>query len=244
MTTDKTALIIGAGSDMALATAHAYARHGYHLTLAARNSDDLRDDLQDLQLRYRVAVTLQELDIMDPIACIALFQKPLPETVLCFVGLLGDQQHSQQVADAADLVMRSNYNAPALLLGEVGNAMERRGHGTIIAVSSVAGDRGRGSNYIYGSAKAGFTAFLSGLRNRLAQKGVHVMTVKPGFVHTKMTAGMNLPPLLTASPRQVAEAIYKAQQKKRNTIYVKPIWRLIMLVIAHIPEFIFKKLKL
>jgi short-subunit dehydrogenase len=108
----------------------------------------------------------------------------------------------------------------------------------------VAGDRGRASNYIYGSAKAGFTAFLSGLRNRMASLGVHVVTVSPGFIATRMTAGMDLPEKLTASPEEVAEAIFKATEKRRNTIYVRPIWWLVMLVIRNIPEPVFKRLKI
>ena len=106
----------------------------------------------------------------------------------------------------------------------------------------MAGDRGRQSNYIYGSAKAGLTVFLSGLRNRLARKGVHVMTVKPGFVRTKMTEGLELPGILTAEPEQVAKAVYKGLEKKRNMVYVLWMWRCIMLMIRHIPEFIFKKM--
>jgi short-subunit dehydrogenase len=111
-------------------------------------------------------------------------------------------------------------------------------------VSSVAGDRGRASNFIYGSAKAGFTAFLSGLRARLSRKNVHVITVKPGFVDTRMTAGMNLPPLLTAQPDEVAAAVLKAHAKGANVIYVGRIWRFIMLVIRLLPEPIFKRLSI
>jgi short-subunit dehydrogenase len=123
--------------------------------------------------------------------------------------------------------------------------MAARGRGTIVGVSSVAGDRGRGSNYVYGAAKAGFTAFLSGLRNRFASAGVHVLTVKPGFVRTAMTDGMKLPKPITAEPQQVGDAVYRAAEiRRRNVIYVLPVWRLIMLIIVHIPELVFKKLKL
>ena len=110
-----------------------------------------------------------------------------------------------------------------------------------MGISSVAGDRGRASNYVYGAAKAGFTAFLSGLRNRLAKQGVHVVTVKPGFVNTAMTAHLDLPARLTAEPQEVAAAIVKAVEKSRNIIYVRPIWRVVMAVIKAIPEAIFKK---
>jgi decaprenylphospho-beta-D-erythro-pentofuranosid-2-ulose 2-reductase len=114
----------------------------------------------------------------------------------------------------------------------------------ITGISSVDGARGRQSNYLYGSAKAGFTAYLEGLRNRLYHQKVHVLSVQPGFVDTRMTEGMPLPPLLTATPGLVAEAVYKAIKKKRNIIYVKWFWRWIMLIIRNIPEPVFKKLKL
>ncbi|HEY2727571.1 MAG TPA: SDR family NAD(P)-dependent oxidoreductase, partial [Parafilimonas sp.] len=117
-------------------------------------------------------------------------------------------------------------------------------NGTIVGISSVAGERGRQSNYIYGSAKAGFTAYLSGLRNRLYHDNVHVLTVLPGFVNTKMTAELNLSPLLTASPEQVADAVETAIRKKKNVIYVKWFWKWIMKIIKNIPEGMFKKKKL
>ncbi len=119
--------------------------------------------------------------------------------------------------------MRANYVGPALFLGEVANRMERRGSGTIIGVSSVAGERGRATNYVYGSAKAGFTAFLSGLRSRLTKTGVHVVTVKPGFVATRMTEGMKLPPLLTAQPEEVAVAVLRSELRRSDIIYVRRI---------------------
>ncbi|MCL4128207.1 UNVERIFIED_CONTAM: hypothetical protein GTU68_062310 [Idotea baltica] len=122
--------------------------------------------------------------------------------------------------------------------------MENRKEGTIVGISSVAGERGRASNYLYGSAKAGFTSFLSGLRNRLAGKGVHVLTVKPGFVDTAMTEGLDLPGPLTAQPQQVARAVFKAVGKKKNTLYTLWMWRYVMLIIRNIPEAIFKKLSL
>lgn len=121
---------------------------------------------------------------------------------------------------------------------------ESRRSGTIIGLSSVAGERGRQSNFIYGSAKAAFTAYLSGLRNYLFEKKVHVMTVKPGFMATKMTEGLPLNPKLTATPKQAATCIFKAYKNKKNVTYVLPVWGVIMMIIRNIPEFIFKKLKL
>ncbi|MCH2116007.1 MAG: SDR family oxidoreductase, partial [Pirellulales bacterium] len=168
----------------------------------------------------------------------------LPEIAVCAVGLMGAQSENERNLDAASRIMRSNYEGPASILALLANRFEERGHGALVGISSVAGERGRATNYVYGSAKAGFTAFLSGLRNRLAKKGVHVVTVLPGFVATQMTEGMDLPAKLTAQPEEVGKTIVKAVAKKKNVVYVRPIWRLIMLVIKNIPEKIFKSLKI
>ena len=124
------------------------------------------------------------------------------------------------------------------------NYFERRGSGTIIGISSVAGDRGRSSNYIYGSSKAGLSVFLSGLRNRLQAHGVNVITVKPGFVKTKMTSKINLPSIFTTTPYKVSEYIFKAYKSKKKIVYITSRWWIIMLIVRAIPENIFIKLKL
>lgn len=167
------------------------------------------------------------------------------DLLFCATGYLGeeteeglyDNKNTQQIIDInyAKLVPVVNYFA---------NKFETRRTGTIIGLSSVAGERGRQSNFIYGSAKAAFTAYLSGLRNYLFEKKVHVMTVKPGFMATKMTEGLPLNPKLTATPKQAADCIFKAYKKQKNVVYVLPVWGIIMMIIRNIPEFIFKKLKL
>ena len=169
---------------------------------------------------------------------------PCPDVAVCVVGLLADQQESERDTAAAELVMRTNYSGPALLLGALARRFESRGSGVLVGVSSVAGERGRASNYVYGSAKAGFTAFLSGLRNRLASSGVHVVTVKPGFVRTRMTDGMDLPAALTATPEEVADTVFEAIRRRRDVVYVRRVWRPIMLVIRALPERVFKRLRL
>ena len=122
----------------------------------------------------------------------------LPDTVISLIGLMSPQIGAQADFAAADVMIRSNYLGLVSILGEIANRMEQRRSGTIIGISSVAGDRGRATNYIYGSAKAGFSAFLSGLRNRLFRTGVAVITIKPGFIRTRMTEGLKLPEILTA----------------------------------------------
>lgn len=245
MTADPV-LIIGARSDIAMALAHRYAAAGHDIQLAARRSDDLRADAADLAVRHGVSASVHELDILETGGFAAFLDSlpVLPGTAICVVGLLGEQAHSERDMAAASLVMRSNYEGPALLTGLIAERFAERGSGTIIGISSVAGERGRASNYVYGSAKAGYTAFLSGLRNRLSRSPVHVMTVLPGFVRTRMTVGMDLPARLTAEPAAVAEAIFRAACQRRDVLYVKPVWRLVMAVIRAIPESIFKGTKL
>ena len=239
-------LILGARSDIARACALEYARHGYDVRLAARDPADVQADATDIALRHGVSATTHAFDALQ-IEAFAAFADRLPElpdVVLCAVGFMGEQAGSQSDPRAASVVLRSNFEGPALFMGLMAERFNARSHGTLIGISSVAGDRGRASNYVYGAAKAGFTAFLSGLRNRFARSAIKVITVKPGFVATRMTEGMDLNPRLTASPEEVAQAIWQAQAKGRDVVYVKPIWKLVMTIIRTLPEFVFKRTRL
>lgn len=243
---EENVLILGAASDMAVAIARKFASHGYTITLAARNLEKLQAIEADLRVRHRAPVSAVKFDALD-FSSHETFYKTLPEkpdVVICVFGLLGDQYEAQKNWKACEEIISSNYLGAVSILNVVANDFENRRKGTIVGISSVAGDRGRQSNYFYGSAKAGFTAYLSGLRNRLFHNGVHVLTVKPGFVKTRMIENMKTPGPLTAQPKQVADHIFKAVKSKRNSIYVLPVWALVMLIIKNIPEFIFKKLKL
>lgn len=236
-------LIIGARSDIGRALARTYAQQGAEVILAGRG--DLGPELQDLTVRTQGKAWTVACDVTDA-APDAFFDQlgQVPGTVVMVAGLLGDQDRSAADDAAAALVMETNYTGPARYLLAATRRMQGVAGGCIIGISSVAGERGRGSNFIYGSAKAGFTAFLSGLRNAEAKRGLHVMTVKPGFVATQMTAGMKLPPPLTAQPEDVAAAILKAHLAGKDEIYVLGRWRLVMAIIRAIPERIFKKLSL
>ncbi|MCR9274865.1 MULTISPECIES: SDR family oxidoreductase [Mameliella] len=244
--TDLPVLILGARSDMGQAIAHAFAAQGHPIQLAARNAASLDAARADLALRHGVEVTLHDFDVLDSDGFAPFLDSlpALPQVAVSVVGYMGDQAENERDLDKASLVLRSNFEGPAGILALLANRFEARGSGTLVGVSSVAGDRGRATNYVYGSAKAGFTAFLSGLRNRLAKKGVHVVTVLPGFVNTAMTEGMDLPAKLTAEPQEVGGAVLKAVQKGRNVIYVRGIWWLVMAIIRNIPEPVFKKLKI
>jgi len=239
-------LVLGARSDIGLAVAHEFAALGHAIQLAARNVGTLAADRTDLELRYAVPVTLHEFDALASQTHEGFVDglPELPGIAVCAVGLMGQQEENERDLEAARRVMRSNYEGPASILAVLANRFEERGNGTLVGISSVAGERGRATNYVYGSAKAGLTAFLSGLRNRLAKRGVHVVTVLPGFVATRMTETMDLPARLTAQPEEVAVAIARAVEKKKDVVYVRPVWRLIMLIIRTIPERLFKRMKL
>jgi short-subunit dehydrogenase len=244
--TNGSVLILGARSDIGLAVAHRFAQAGHPILLAARNATALDSDQADIALRYSVTVTTHEFDVLATETHSAFVDTlpQLPEVAVCAVGLLGNQAESEKDVAAAVLVMRTNYEGPASIMGELANRFEERSSGTLVGISSVAGERGRASNYVYGSAKAGFTACLSGLRNRLARKGVHVVTVLPGFVATKMTTGMNLPARLTAKPQDIADRIFVAVAKGVDTTYANMSWRLLMMMINFIPESVFKRLSI
>ncbi len=242
----KHALILGATSDIAKALAHKYASQGYGLTLAARKPEQLTETVTDLEIRHAGQATAVAFDALD-YASHPKFYSSLaakPDVAICIFGYLGTQETAQIDFSEAEQIINTNYSGAISILNIIANDFEQRKSGTIIGISSVAGDRGRQSNYIYGSAKAAFSVYLAGLRNRLVKAKVHVLTVKPGFVRTKMTANLSLPAPVTAKPAQVAEDIFKAHHKGSNQLYTLWMWRYIMLIIRHIPEGIFKRLSM
>ena len=164
-------LIIGARSDIALATAYQFAKKGYNIELASRKVNTLDKEKSNIEIKSKVQVKLHELDVLDDSHTIILLipYMKLPDIVICAVGYMGEQEKNKKIY-SLQKVMRSNYEGPANILSMFANYFEKRGSGTIVGISSVAGERGRAINYVYGSAKAGLTAFLSGLRNRLSKK--------------------------------------------------------------------------
>ncbi len=246
MTSRETALVVGATSDVGRAIARRLARDGCALQLAARNPEALAGEVRDMRERTSGEVTGHRCDLLDADGGASLLDAlgVLPDVAVCVVGLAGDQEAAQRDGAAAERIMRTNYVGPALMMAALAERFEQRGSGVLAGVSSVAGDRGRASNYVYGSAKAGFSAFLSGLRNRLAGSGVHVVTVKPGYVRTRMTDGLDLPPRLTAEPHEVAQAVVRAIRRRQDVVYVRRIWRAIMLVVRALPERVFKRTRL
>ncbi len=224
-------LILGATSGIARGIAEAFAKRGDNLYLAARDEFELNRIATDLSIKYPVKITPVILDIEN--------NDKLPsidnlDGVVWAIGYMGPD---------ANKVLKINFTDAVTILNYYADYFLAKKSGFIVGISSVAGDRGRQSNYIYGSAKAGLSTYLAGLRNKLAKHNIHVMTVKPGFVDTQMTFGM--PGLfLVAAPNAVGEKIVKAVDKKTNILYVPWFWKYIMLIIKSIPEVLFKKLSL
>lgn len=239
-------LILGAKSDIGKAVAHVYAKNGYNLYLAARQSSELKEFARDIHIRTQRDVQCCDLDILDYHSHQKFYEnlKERPTGVISVVGYLGIQHKAQNDFVEAQKIIHTNYTGLVSMLNIIADDFEKQKCGFIVGISSVAGDRGRKSNYMYGSAKAAFTTYLSGLRNRLYAANVHVMTVKPGFVATKMTAGMNLPKKLTAIPEKTAKDIYRAHQQGKDILYTTWIWKWIMLTIKIFPEWVFKKMHL
>ena len=239
-------LIIGGASDVGKELALAYAGSGAAVHITVRTDSQLAALVSDISIRTNTAVKGSLLQVDDLAACQQFVQQlqPLPDIAICVVGYLGNNERSMAELAEANRVVQANYAGPMILFNALALQMAQRRSGVLVGISSVAGERGRQSNFVYGSAKAAFSTYLDGLRNWLFPHGVHVLTVKPGFMATSMTAEMKLPPLLTASPKQAALAIKKAAEKRKNTLYVKWMWRYIMLIIRCVPEPVFKKMKM
>jgi len=243
----KTVLILGSNSDVGIACAYRFAKEHFNLLLAARTVDRFQQSLSsDLSIRFGIRVQNLNFDALNTDAHKNFYDsiETKPDVVISVFGYLGNHEKASVDFDEANKIILTNYVANVSVLGYIAKQMEKEKSGTIICISSVAGERGRKSNYIYGSSKAGLTSFLSGLRNSMFASNVHVSTIIPGFINTKMIEGLSTPKTLTASAEQVADAVWKACVKKKNVVYVKASWRWVMLVIRNIPETIFKKLNL
>jgi decaprenylphospho-beta-D-erythro-pentofuranosid-2-ulose 2-reductase len=241
-----TVLILGATSDIAIAIAKKFAANQYDLQLASRNTDQLKPLQSDMHVRYNAACSVHTFDALAFSSHKSFFESlsPKPDITVCVFGVMEDEEKAFDDFDSTHRMIDTNYTGAVSILNIAAKYYSSQKQGTIVGISSVAGERGRQSKLVYGSAKAAFSAYLAGLRNKLFKDHVHVVSVKPGFVYTKMTEELKLPRPLTAQPSEVADAVYTAVQKKKNTVYVKWMWRWIMLIIKNIPEFQFKKMNL
>lgn len=244
----KSVLILGASSPIARATAAEFARKGYALFLAGRDLEDLERIGHDLKIRFQVPVKwgiFNAVAFESHASFIQNVSKVMDglEGVYVGFGTTGDQAKAVVDFAEANHIIQANYVGAVSALTHAANLLAKSQKGFIIGISSVAGDRGRQSNYVYGSAKAGLTTFLQGLRNRMFHVGVHVLTVKPGFVDTSMTYGKE-GVMLNAAPARVGKSIVKALERKRNVVYLPGFWRMIMGVVRAIPESLFKRLRM
>lgn len=243
----ETWIILGASSAMARAFAREQALKGATLLICGRDMSELGKQAEDLRLRGAALVEAHLFDARAEatFAPIVASAADLPGSLnaAVFCGSMPPQGEVESDPALLAGMVADNFTGPAAFLMALAPGMIARGTGLVAAVGSVAGDRGRLSNHAYGAAKAGFATFLAGFRNRMARHGVHVMTVKPGFVDTAMTWG--LPGMfLVASPEDIAQGILRGLRRKRNVVYLPGFWRLIMTIIRLVPEPIFKKLKI
>jgi len=244
----KKVLVLGATSGIAEATCRVWASQGASLFLVARNADKLAAVAADLKTRGAAYVDTAVADLDDTDRHPQLLThaiNSLGGMDIAFLahGILGDQPTAERDFNAAAQILHTNFLAPVSLLTWLANYCVQRHSGVLAVISSVAGDRGRKSNYLYGSSKAGLSAFLGGLRNRVDREGVTVLNIKPGPTRTAMTAHMPGPEKM-ADVNAVARTIATAIDKKVDNLYVPIKWLPIMFVVQHIPESIFKKLNL
>jgi short-subunit dehydrogenase len=241
----KKILVLGATSGIAEATCRIWAAEGASLFLVARNADKLAAVAADLKTRGAAYVDTAVADLDDTSAHATLLTHAINslggmDVAYLAHGILGDQAKGEKDFEVAAQILHTNFVSPVSLLTWLANYCVQRKSGVLAVISSVAGERGRKSNYLYGSSKAGLTAFLDGLRNRVDREGVTVLTIKPGPVKTAMTVGMKGAEKM-ADVNAVAKTIVGAIDKKKDILYVPFQWGPIMFVIRHIPESLFKK---
>ena len=244
----KKILIIGATSAVAQAVAKRFAKRADQLFLIARNEGRLEAFTKDLRFRGASKTDCALLDVNDFDRQGEVIDRAMQvlggiDIVLIAHGTLPDQKACEENPQLTLQEFHTNAVGTILLLTHLANYLEKQGYGMIVTISSVAGDRGRQSNYVYGAAKAAVTTFMQGLRNRLYQSGVHVLTIKPGFIDTPMTVAFKKG-LLWSTPESIARGIVKAIEKKKDERYLPRFWWLIMGMIKIIPESLFKRLSL
>ncbi|PCJ17139.1 MAG: short-chain dehydrogenase [Gammaproteobacteria bacterium] len=239
-------LILGATSAIAKSAARSFAGRADQMFLVARDATQLEVIKKDISIRGASSVDSLTSDLTHTEFHPDLFRQAAKtmgglDTVLIAHGNLPDQADCQSSFESTLQAFEVNCLSHLSLLTAAANHFETRQQGTIVAITSVAGDRGRKSNYVYGSAKAAVNAFLEGLRHRLHGSNVHIITVKPGLVDTPMTAGFEKG-LLWAQPDRIGKGIVKAIDQRKEVVYLPGFWRLIMLTIMLLPRSIFKRL--
>ena len=255
-------VVLGASSEIAIAAIKEFARTGsWRFSLCGRNMNVLERTAVELTATHGCQCSCHYFDTGMPNADMKILWQRLTaeanqvseseekvcsgvDTLFCAAGYLGNQQWAEHDPAEGEEIMRSNCTGLMPLVSAAASYFEERRHGCIMVITSVAGDRGRCSNYFYGASKAAMSAFLSGLRVRMYQSGVSVVDIRPGYVRTRMVAGRKLPPYITASTETVARDIVRAWHTRPAVLYTMWLWRYIMCVTRHIPDFIFKRLNM
>jgi short-subunit dehydrogenase len=238
-------LLLGATSGIARALVHEFARRGFDLVLAGRDEDETRRVAGDASIRFNCNAEVLSFSALDYSSHQEFWdkcneEKEIDGVVLCF-GIMFPQSEAERDWSKCSALLETNFNACVSILNIVANDFEERQRGFIGVLSSVAGDRGRPSNYLYGSAKSGLSAYAEGLRGRLFKSGVSVTTIKPGPVDTAMTWGMSKLPLLVP-PEKVASDIYRGLRRKADVVYSPAPWRVIMAILRIVPAFVWKRM--
>jgi len=241
----KTVLILGATSDIAVALAKKFAGQQYNIQLAARKPAQLKVLQSEIKILYKVNCTIHAFDAIQYYTHHDFFGNliPKPDVVISIFGATESEYEAFNDWEIAQRMINTNYTGAVSILNIVSKHYISQKKGTIIGISSVTGDRGKASTLVYGSSKAALNTYLSGLRNKCFKENVHVMTVKPGLIYTRMTAHLKLPKILMATPAEFSEMLYCSYRRKKDIVYIKWFWRYIMLLVKSIPEFQFKKIK-
>lgn len=242
-------IVLGATSTIAAETARLYAADGATILLVGRDQDRLQQTAADLKIRgaERVETAICDLaapeDAQQQLADFAARIGGMDHVLLAY-GILGDQGAAEKNLIAAEEILRVNFNSAAAWSLAAANMLEKQGRGSLVVIGSVAGDRGRRANFIYGAAKAGLAALVEGIAHRFADKGPRAVLIKPGPTVTPMTEGMNRSGALWATPQQVAKIVYSRAFKGGPVAYAPGFWRVIMLVIRNLPSFVFNRMEI
>ena len=242
----KYVLIIGAKNELGLELASLYARNNYNIYLAGRAIIDLEEESSNLEKKHKVKVVLCELDVTDYESHYEFYEslEIKPTGVIYLAGYYPNTALSVSKWSETFKTVEVNYLGCMSIFNIIANQFIKDRKGFMISISSVSGVRGRAKNYIYGSSKAALTTYMSGLRNRLDEYNVNVLTVISGYLSTINSSKLDRPNFLTSSPKKLASDIFSAQQQNKSIIYSNSLWRIIMFIIKIIPEYIFKKLKI
>lgn len=238
----KNILILGGASDLGSSLAYKFASNGHNIQLALRKSSRLKKEKNALKDRFQIKVSLYDFDVLNTKNHEMFISNldEIPDVVICLVGYLQETAITKGNDYECDLIMRTNFTGPVNILNKFADIFEKRRYGTIVGISSVAGEKVRSSNYVYGSSKAGFTAYLSGLSANLHSYNVKVLTIIPGYIDTKMIKNKKLPKFLVVSKERAVNIIYNAIKFNKDISYIDFRWKLVILFLKLIPNKIFK----